>query len=293
MKNGLVYFISGGSGYLGTSICKYFLENKIPFEKMIIFSRDWLKQKKLKQLISIDNLDKFRFFIGDIRDKDRLIRAMKGVDICIHAAALKDLDVCEKNPSEAMLTNILGTQNIIDACIENKVYKSILISTDKACNPINTYGASKFMAEQLFLNASNYAASTSILFSVVRYGNVFGSSGSVLPVWLDLIKKGETKLPLTHANMTRFFIKVDESVCLILNTLEKMQGNELIIPKLKSFYIKDLASVLGYSTHEIGIRMNEKLHEELKPGVNSFNSEKMSFPELSEEVNIFKERYNK
>lgn len=257
--------ITGGTGSFGTAFTKY-LKDKPP-KKLIIFSRDWLKQKNLKD--ELGELPWVRFFIGDIRDKERLIRAFKDVDIVIHAAAIKDLESCEYNPSEAMLTNITGTQNVIDACIECKVNKALFISTDKAVNPINTYGCSKAMAERLWLNANKYAASDDIRFSVCRYGNVAGSSGSVIPVWRKLIEQGATELPVTHPDMTRFHFLMKDVVSFVEDSLSKMKGGELFIPRLPSIRIIDLATAFGMPYKIVGIRSGEKVHEEMEPGYDS------------------------
>jgi UDP-N-acetylglucosamine 4,6-dehydratase len=278
-----VILITGGAGFLGSNFCHYIVEKKINVKKVIVFSRDWLKQKKLKD--SIGENDKFRFFIGDVRDKQRLIRAMHGVDIVIHAAAIKDLESCEYNPSEAMLTNVVGTQNVIDSCIANKVSNSILISTDKAFKPINIYGASKFMAEGLFIQANKYSATDEIRFSVCRYGNVFGSSGSVLEVWQSLLKNGAQRVPITHMEMTRFFINVEDTVKFIIESINwKLPGGKIFIPNLKSFSIRDLARALNKGYVITGIKQGEKLHEELQEGYTSQIAERMRIDELEEEV---------
>lgn len=257
--------ITGGTGSMGTAFAKY-LKDKPP-KKLIIFSRDWLKQKNLKD--ELGELPWVRFFIGDIRDKDRLIRAFKDVDIVIHAAAIKDLESCEYNPSEAMLTNVQGTQNVVDACIKQKVNKCLLISTDKAVNPINTYGKTKALAESLWINANKYAASDDIRFSVCRYGNVVGSAGSIVPVWEKLIAQGATELPITDERMTRFWFKMKDVMKFVENSIENMQGGEIYTPKLPSIRITDLAKAYGMPYKVIGIRPGEKLHEEMKLGYDS------------------------
>lgn len=251
--------ITGGTGSMGSAFAHY-LKNKPP-KKLIILSRDWLKQKNLKD--ELGELPWVRFFIGDIRDKDRLIRAFKGVDIVIHAGAIKDLESCEYNPFECMKTNITGTQNVVDACIENKVEKCLLISTDKAVNPINTYGTSKAFAEKLWINANKYSADDNIKFSICRYGNVVGSAGSVLPVWKKLIEKGVKELPITHENMTRFWFKMEDVMVFIEDSLHNMQGGEIFIPRLPSVRITDLAKAFNMPYKIVGIRPGEKIHEEM------------------------------
>ncbi|MFX1570626.1 MAG: SDR family NAD(P)-dependent oxidoreductase [Promethearchaeota archaeon] len=257
--NDKTILITGGTGSFGSAFTKYLA--KYPPKKLIVFSRDWLKQKNLKS--ELGELPWVRFFIGDVRDRDRLIRAFKDVDIVIHAAAIKDLESSEYNPSEAMLTNIQGTQNVIDACIEKKVEKCLFISTDKAVNPINTYGTSKAMAEKLWLNANKYAADDDIRFSICRYGNVVGSAGSIVPVWKKLIEKGAKELPITDERMTRYWFKMDDVMRFVEDSLEKMQGNEIFIPRLPSVRITDLAKAFNMPYKVIGIRPGEKIHEQM------------------------------
>jgi UDP-N-acetylglucosamine 4,6-dehydratase len=255
--SGKTVLITGGTGSMGTALVKHLKET--PPKKLIIFSRDWLKQKNLKN--ELGELSWVRFFIGDVRDKERLKRAFCDVDIVIHAAAIKDLESCEYNPSETMQTNVIGTQNVIDACIENKVSKCLFISTDKAVNPVNTYGTSKAMAEKLWLNANKYAADDEIKFSVCRYGNVCGSNGSVVPVWKKMIAEGATELPITHPDSTRFWFLMQDVMKFVEDSLEKMQGNEIFIPNLPSIKITDLAAAFGMPYKVIGIREGEKIHE--------------------------------
>lgn len=257
--------ITGGTGSMGTAFAKYLKDN--PPKKLIIFSRDWLKQKNLKD--ELGELLWVRFFIGDIRDKERLIRAFDNVDIVIHAAAIKDLESCEYNVSEAMLTNVYGTQNVIDACIEKKVQKCLFISTDKAVNPINVYGTSKAMAEKLWIGANKYAANDDIRFSICRYGNVWGSNGSIGPVWKKLIEQGATELPVTHPDMTRFHFLMSDVMRFVEDSLEKMQGGEIYIPRLPSIRIVDLATAFGLPYKIVGIRQGEKIHEMMDEGYDS------------------------
>ena len=257
--------ITGGTGSFGTAFSKH-LVNLKP-KKVIIFSRCWIKQKNLKD--ELGNPENVRYFISDIRDKDRLIRAFKNVDIVIHAAAIKDLESCEYNPSETMLTNVVGTQNVIDACIENKVEKCLFISTDKAVNPCNTYGTSKALAEKLWLNGNKYAADDNIMFSVCRYGNVWGSSGSIIPIWKKMIMEGAEWLPITDERMTRFHFLMSDATKFVEDSLCKMKGNEIFIPRLPSIRITDLAKAFDMPYKIIGIREGEKISEEMEPGYDS------------------------
>jgi UDP-N-acetylglucosamine 4,6-dehydratase len=257
--------ITGMTGSFGTAYSKFLLDQHP--QKVICFSRCWQKQMNLRN--ELGNPSNYRWFIGDIRDKDRLLRALNGVDIVLHCAAIKDLESCEYNASEAMLTNVQGTQNVIDACIERKVNKCLFISTDKAVNPVNTYGTSKALAEKLWLGANKYAANDDIRFSICRYGNVVGSNGSIVPVWKKLIEQGVDELPVTHEEMTRFWFLMSDTVRFVTDSLEKMQGGELFIPKLPSIRIVDLAASFGMPYKVIGIRQGEKIHEEMEPGYSS------------------------
>ena len=249
--------ITGGTGSFGTAFSEYLLTQSA--KKVIVFSRDWLKQSALRD--KLGNPPNFRWFIGDVRDKDRLIRALKNVDIVVHAAAIKDLPSCEYNPDEAMKTNVQGTQNVIDACLERKVGKCIFISTDKAVNPINTYGTSKALAEKLWINANKYAANDDVRFSVCRYGNVYGSNGSVVPVWKKMIADGADELPVTDERMTRYWWSLDEAVQFVVEALDKMLGGETFIPDLPSVRIVDVATAFGMPYKVVGIREGEKIHE--------------------------------
>jgi UDP-N-acetylglucosamine 4,6-dehydratase len=257
--------ITGGTGSMGSAFAKYLIQYQP--KKLIIFSRGWLAQKNMQDELS--DLPFVRYFIGDVRDKDRLMRAFKDVDIVIHAAALKDLPTCEYNPTEAMQTNVVGVQNVIDAAIDCGVSKSLLISTDKSVAPCNTYGATKALAERLWLNANRTAANNNIMFSACRYGNVFGSSGSVYPVWKKMIEQGAEYLPITNREMTRFHFMMNDVMKFVEDSIGKMQGGELFIPRLPSIRITDLAEAMGMSWKEVGIRQGEKIHEEMEPGYDS------------------------
>lgn len=259
MFNGKNILITGGTGSFGKKYTEILLQNYKP-NKIIIYSRDELKQFEMAQKYN----DKcMRYFIGDVRDKERLKKAMEDVDIVIHAAALKHVPVAEYNPMECIKTNINGAQNVIDCAIEHEVEKVIALSTDKAAAPINLYGATKLASDKLFIAANNLVGKRKTRFSVVRYGNVIGSRGSVVPFFVNLIKKGEKELPITHKDMTRFLITLEEGVKFVLKNFERMQGGEIFVPKIPSMKIVDLAKALcpDCKLKEIGIRPGEKLHE--------------------------------
>lgn len=259
MFNGKNVLITGGTGSFGKTYTKILLETYEP-NKIIIYSRDELKQYEMAQHF---NAPCMRYFIGDVRDKDRLIRAMRDVDFVIHAAALKQVPIAEYNPMECIKTNINGAQNVIDACLENKVKACIALSTDKACNPINLYGATKLASDKLFIAANNIAGSNNTKFSVTRYGNVVGSRGSVVPFFKKLIDEGAKELPITDERMTRFWISLEDGVKFVLSNFERMHGGEIFIPKIPSMKITDLARAIGPKAKFkiIGIRAGEKLHE--------------------------------
>nr|WP_136249974.1 UDP-N-acetylglucosamine 4,6-dehydratase (inverting) [Ningiella ruwaisensis] len=256
-------FITGGTGSFGKRFIRHILDNYKP-KRLIVFSRDELKQFEMQQTF---NQKCMRYFIGDVRDKDRLLTATKNVDYVVHAAALKQVPAAEYNPNECIKTNINGAQNVIDACIANGVRKVIALSTDKAANPVNLYGATKLASDKLFVAANNIAGADGPIFSVVRYGNVVGSRGSVVPFYRDLIQKGVSKLPVTHEGMTRFWITLDEGVDFVLKNFARMQGGEIYVPKIPSIRILDLVEAMtGKREYElIGIRPGEKLHEVMVP----------------------------
>lgn len=265
MLNNKSILVTGGTGSFGNRFVEYVLENYDP-KKIIIYSRDEFKQfnmqNKMRRLYP-EKFSKLRFFIGDVRDKERLKRAFENVDYVIHAAAMKQVPACEYNPNEAIKTNIHGAQNIIDAALDCGVKKVVALSTDKAVNPINLYGGTKLVSDKLFIAANAYSGTKDISFSVVRYGNVAGSRGSVIPFFRELIDKGETKLPITDYRMTRFWISLDEGVKLVIKALEEAVGGETFISKIPSFKITDLAQAMlpGCEMPEVGIREGEKLHE--------------------------------
>ena len=259
MFNGKNILITGGTGSFGKKYTEIILSKYKP-AKIIIFSRDELKQYEMAQSFN----DKcMRYFIGDVRDEQRLIEAMDGVDIVIHAAALKHVPVAEYNPMECIKTNIDGAQNVIKAAIKNNVEKVIALSTDKASGPINLYGATKLASDKLFVAANNIVGKKKTRFSVVRYGNVVGSRGSVVPFFKKLIDEGATELPITHENMTRFLITLEEGVNFVLKNFERMHGGEIFIPKIPSMKMTDLAKALAPNLPHriIGIRPGEKMHE--------------------------------
>jgi len=259
MFSGKNILITGGTGSFGKKYTEIILNEYNP-NKIIIYSRDEFKQFEMKQKF---NDKRMRYFIGDVRDKERLIRAMEDVDIVIHAAALKHVPVAEYNPMECIKTNINGAQNVIDAALEVEAEKVIALSTDKAAAPINLYGATKLASDKLFVAANNLVGKRKTRFSVVRYGNVIGSRGSVVPFFVNLIKSGAKELPITHPEMTRFLITLEEGVRFVLKNFERMKGGEIFVPKLPSMKIVDLAKCLAPNLpHKIiGIRPGEKLHE--------------------------------
>lgn len=257
--------ITGGTGSFGTAFTQKLLDHFSP-ERLVIFSRDEWKQKQMKSEFPKDEYPEMRYFIGDVRDKDRLYRAFDGIDIVIHAAALKQVPTAEYNPFEVTKTNVIGGQNIIDAAIDRDVKKVIALSTDKAANPINLYGATKLCADKLFVAGNHYAGKKHpTKFSVVRYGNVVGSRGSVIPFFLE--KKSEGVLPITDFRMTRFWITLSQAIDLVLIGLRDMRGGETFVPKIPSMKIVDLAEAIAphAELEEVGIRPGEKLHEVMIP----------------------------
>ncbi|MEI6377736.1 MAG: UDP-N-acetylglucosamine 4,6-dehydratase (inverting) [bacterium] len=255
--------VTGGTGSFGKKFIEILLNEYHP-KKIIIFSRDELKQHEMRQTFSDGTGSTIRYFIGDIRDKDRLNRAFHGVDIVVHTAALKQVPACEYNPFEAVLTNVIGSKNIIDAAIDQGVTKVLALSTDKAVNPINLYGATKLCAEKLFVNGNAYSASErGPFFSCTRYGNVVGSRGSVIPAFSEQKKHGQ--ITITDPRMTRFWITLDQGVHFVIKSIEEMHGGEIFIPKIPSMNIMDLAKAIApeCKTETIGIRPGEKIHEVL------------------------------
>lgn len=277
--------VTGGTGSFGKAFTKYVLEHYDP-KKIIIYSRDEYKQFIMQNEFK-EHARKLRFFIGDVRDRERLTRAFEGVDYVIHAAALKQVPACEYNPSEAIKTNIGGAQNVIDAALDTGVKKVVALSTDKAVNPVNLYGGTKLVSDKLFIAANAYAGPKDICFSVVRYGNVAGSRGSVIPFFHNMIKQGVTELPITDCRMTRFWISLRQGVELVIKALEEAKGGETFISKIPSFKITDLAEAMlpGCTTKEVGIREGEKLHEimvtvEDSPNTYEYDKHFIIYPQM-------------
>lgn len=255
--------ITGGTGSFGKQFISYLLREFSP-RKLIVYSRDELKQFEMQQMFDASCM---RYFIGDVRDKHRLKAAMRDVDYVVHAAALKQVPAAEYNPNECIKTNIHGAQNVIDAAIETDVRRVIALSTDKAANPVNLYGATKLASDKLFVAANNISGATGPRFAVVRYGNVVGSRGSVVPFYRNLLSQGKTTLPVTHEEMTRFWITLDDGVEFVVKNFARMQGGEIFVPKIPSIRILDLVEAMsGKRDFElIGIRPGEKLHEVMVP----------------------------
>ncbi len=263
MLNGKNILVTGGTGSFGKKFLEMVFHRYNP-NKVIIYSRDEFKQSVMRtEYANKVDMRRVRFFIGDVRDKDRLYRAFEGMDYIIHAAAMKQVPTCEYNPFEAIKTNIHGAQNVIDAALDLGVEKVIALSTDKAVNPINLYGGTKLVSDKLFVSANAYSGVKNTRFAVVRYGNVAGSRGSVIPIFRRLIEGGEKTLPITDMRMTRFWITLEQGVELVFKALEEMKGGEVYISKIPSFYISDLAKAMlpNCAIKEIGIREGEKLHE--------------------------------
>ena len=280
MKNKTL-LITGGTGSFGQSFVKFCLK-KIKPKKIIIFSRDELKQYEMEKSLKFENKTELRYFIGDIRDLPRLKLAMQSVNIVVHAAAMKQVPIAEYNPFEAVKTNVLGAQNIIDAALSSNVEKVIALSTDKAAAPINLYGATKLASDKLLIAANNFIGKRKIKFSVVRYGNVMGSRGSVIPLFLQQSKSNLIKV--THKEMTRFNITLDQSVKYVLSCINKMEGGELFVPKLPSYKVLDVAKAINSKAKisYIGIRPGEKVHEELITSGDAINTK-----EFKDEYIIF------
>lgn len=261
MLNQKTILITGGTGSFGNAFTEYVLTHYEP-KKIIIYSRDEFKQFQMTNKFK-EYKDKLRFFIGDVRDRERLYRALYGVDYVVHAAALKQVPACEYNPMEAVRTNINGAMNIVDAALDCGVKRVVALSTDKAVNPINLYGGTKLVSDKLFIAANAYSGEKDVRFSIVRYGNVAGSRGSVIPFFKNIIERGGSVLPITDYRMTRFWISLDEGVQLVIKALNEARGGETFISKIPSFKITDLAQAIapGCQTEEVGIREGEKLHE--------------------------------
>src|SRR5438876_6974295 len=258
MLNDKVVLVTGGTGSFGKKFTEIVVNRYAP-RKLIIFSRGELKQFEMQQTFPESRYPCMRYFIGDVRDRERLHRAFDGVDIVVHAAALKQVPAAEYNPIEPIKTNVLGAANVIDAAVDHDVKKVIALSTDKAANPINLYGATKLCADKLFVAGNSYSGRSNTRFSVVRYGNVVGSRGSVIPFFLEMKKKG--KLPITDERMTRFWIKLEQGVQFVLKSLERMRGGEIFVPKIPSMRVIELAKAIAPKCpiEIVGIRPGEKL----------------------------------
>ena len=270
MFNNKSILITGGSGSFGNQYVRTLLDRYSP-NRVIIYSRDELKQYQMSQTFPNTKYDCMRYFIGDVRDKDRLIMAMRGVDYVIHAAALKQVPAAEYNPMECIKTNIHGAENVIQAALASEVEKVIALSTDKAASPINLYGATKLASDKLFVAGNNITGGHRTKFAVVRYGNVVGSRGSVVPFFNQLISQGSNYLPITDARMTRFWITLQQGVDFVLKNFERMSGGEIFVPKIPSVRITDLATAMAPNLRQdiIGIRPGEKIHEVMCPADDS------------------------
>ena len=264
--------ITGGTGSFGKAFVANLLNDNPALERLVVFSRDELKQWEMQQLFPEKDFPQLRFFIGDVRDRDRLRRALEGIDTVVHAAALKQVPAAEYNPIEFINTNVLGAENVVQACLDTEVERVVALSTDKAAAPINLYGATKLCSDKLFVAANNIRGKRKLRFSVVRYGNVMGSRGSVIPFFLEKAKSGV--LPITDSEMTRFNISLSEGVTMVNWALENSLGGELLVPKIPSYRITDVAEAIGPSCEKpvIGIRPGEKIHEEMITASDSFST---------------------
>lgn len=274
MLNHKSVLITGGTGSFGKKFVETILHRYPDVKKIAIYSRDELKQFELKQKYPHDKYPQLRFFIGDVRDGERLKRACQGIDVIIHAAAIKQVDTAEYNPEECIKTNVHGAQNVINAALATGVQHVVALSTDKACAPINLYGATKLTSDKLFTAANNIKGENPVKFSVVRYGNVMGSRGSVIPFFINKRDNGATELPITDMRMTRFNISLQEGVDLVLWAIENHLGGEIFIPKIPSYHIKDVATAIAPNLPqvEVGIRPGEKLHEEMITATDALNT---------------------
>ena len=270
MNNIKSILITGGTGSLGKALTSHILKHHPKIERLVIYSRDEQKQFVMAQEYPHEKYPQVRFFIGDVRDKSRLKRAMQGIDAVIHAAAMKHVHLAEYNPDECIKTNIGGAENVVEACLETDVKSVVALSTDKACAPINLYGATKLTSDKLFVAANNIKGRNPIKFSVVRYGNVMGSNGSVIPFFIN--KKKEGKLPITDPNMTRFNISLQGGVDMVMHALKHAWGGEIFVPKIPSYKITDVAEAIGPECEKpvVGIRPGEKIHEEMITASDSF-----------------------
>ena len=278
--------ITGGSGFFGTAFCMYVKKHNLNPAKLAILSRDYTKQLILKE--KVGDLPCMKgagcWLTGDVRDLDRLKKAFNKIDIVIHAAAMKHIKNCQDEPEEAYLTNTVGAYNVVEAALYRKINKVLFISTDKAVEPITLYGLTKALAEGLILGGNKYKGTDDIRFSVCRYGNVIGSSGSVLPIWLKMIKEGAGYLPVTDERCTRFWYPVNDAIEFVLSSLETMRGGEVFIPRIKSIRITDLCKALYMPYKVAGLRCNEKIHEKMDINYDSEHNEFLTVEEIRETV---------
>jgi UDP-N-acetylglucosamine 4,6-dehydratase len=281
---GKAVLITGGSGSFGSAFCEYVKSHNLKPRKLVIFSRDYMKQQVLKE--KVGDMDCMQgegcWLTGDVRDVERLKKALNGIDTVIHAAAMKHIQNCENDPQEALLTNVLGTNNIVEAALYRKVQKTILISTDKAVESITTYGTTKAMAEALIIGGNKYRGMNDIRFSVCRYGNVCGSNGSIVPIFKKLIAEGEEYLPVTDEHCTRFWYPMKDAIEFVLDSLERMQGGETFIPKIPSIRIIDLCAAMDKPYKIIGLRGKEKIHEKLTTDYSSDKNEFLTIEQIRE-----------
>jgi UDP-N-acetylglucosamine 4,6-dehydratase len=272
MLNNKSILITGGTGSFGKAFTKTVLEKFPGVRRLVIYSRDELKQFEMEQIFPQATYPAMRYFLGDVRDADRLKRALEGIDIVIHAAALKQVPAAEYNPFECIKTNVIGAQNLIEACLDSRVQRVVALSTDKAAAPINLYGATKLCSDKLFVAANNIKGDRDVRFSVVRYGNVMGSRGSVIPFFIDRRKSGV--LPITDPTMTRFNISLQDGVDMVLWSVEHAVGGEILVPKIPSYGITDVATAVAPECRQeiVGVRPGEKIHEEMITASDSFNT---------------------
>ena len=274
MLNNKSILITGGTGSFGQAFVAEVLRQYPSVKRLVIFSRDELKQFEMSHRFSPKHYPALRYFIGDMRDRDRLRRALEGVDTVVHAAALKQVPVAEYNPFEFIKTNVIGAENLIQSCLDTDVRRVIGLSTDKAAAPINLYGATKLCSDKLFIAANNIVGHRDLRFSVVRYGNVMGSRGSVIPFFLNRVREGATTLPITDPRMTRFNITLREGVCMVMWALENALGEEIFVPKIPSYRITDVAEAIAPNCRQevMGIRPGEKIHEEMITASDSYTT---------------------
>lgn len=264
MINGKSILVTGGTGSFGKKFIKRILDEHPEITRIVVYSRDEFKQFMMSNMPEFrEHSEKLRYFIGDVRDKERLCRALTGIDFVVHAAALKQVPACEYNPFEAVKTNVMGAANVIDACIDMRVKRVVALSTDKACAPVNLYGATKLCSDKMFIQGNAYSGPGGTMFSVVRYGNVAGSRGSVIPFFKELVRNGAKELPITSMKMTRFWLKLEQAVEMVVEALKNMHGGELFVKKIPSMRMPDLAAAIAPELKmvEIGIRPGEKIHE--------------------------------